>query len=183
MSLVVKEVAVQGGIAVVRTAPCTDLQGVVELQRLWRSLQDDGAVSGVAVVGVDALFSAAALEETTEPIVVAPKLLGLLKPFGVGLRGDVFDFGLQLVADADVVLATNDVLFADTGVERGQPAQSAPLLAPVLSQGEILRLSLLGRLGALSAQRALSLGMVDDVVDEADLLDSLLERVSALIRP
>ena len=123
------------------------------------------------------MISAQQWDQTTggDAVTIAPKSSGLLKPFGVGLRGDVFDYALQLVGEADTVVAARDIRIADTTVRRGNHAVHAAWLRGSLPEGEINRLALLGPSSAITATRAAQLGLVDEIVD-VDALEAALVR-------
>jgi len=163
------------GIAMVRLHPRPDLNELGGVIACWHSLQADPGIRAVGVLSVSDDFSAAVIADEDDPVTIAPKSSGLLKPFGVGLRGGVFDYALQLVGDADTVIATSDARIADTNVRRGRPAVHAAWLFGSLPEGEINRLALLGSASAITAMRAAELGLVDEIVG-VDALEPVLVR-------
>jgi enoyl-CoA hydratase/carnithine racemase len=165
------------GIAIVRLHARPDPCELADVVACWRSLQADRAVRAVAVVSIGENFSAAVLTDAGDPMTIAPKSSGLLKPFGVALRGEVFDYALQLVGDADTVIATSDARIGDTNVRRGVRSVHAAWLIGSLPDAEINRLALLGPSNAMTALRAAELGLVDEIVDLDALEGALVRRL------
>ena len=121
-------------------------------------------------------FGAAVVADAGDPVTIAPKSSGLLKPFGVGLRGDVFDYALQLVGEADTVVATSDIAYrrhdrASRSSVRFMPRGCVDRFRRRRSIG----LALLGPSSAMTATRAAELGLVDEIVD-VDALEAALVR-------
>jgi enoyl-CoA hydratase/carnithine racemase len=95
----------------------------------------------------------------------------------LGLRGDVFDYGLQLLGEADTVVVAGDTRIADTSVGSGLPAVHAGRLSGSLPDAEINRLALLGASSAMTAARALELGLADEIVEVSNLEIRLVQRL------
>lgn len=163
------------GVLLVHVMPTRDTRGLGKLLGLWCELRSEPTVQAVGLLSDDRHFSAAVGidAECGDATLIGPKRHGLLQPFGVALRGDVFDFGLQLVADADVVIASRDVLLVDSSVRRGRPATHATTLNALLPTSELSRLALLGADGAMTAERAAELGAVSSIADVEDLRTAL----------
>lgn len=89
MSVGIDSVDQLDGIAIVRLHARPDPCELADVVACRRSLQADPAVRAVAVVSVSENFSAAVLTDAGDPMTIAPKSSGLLKPFGVGLRGSL----------------------------------------------------------------------------------------------
>jgi enoyl-CoA hydratase/carnithine racemase len=122
-------------------------------------------------------FGAAIGPDACGQVTIAPKSSGLLKPFGVGLHGNVFDYALQLIGEADTVVAVGDTRIADTTLRRGITSAHAAWLRGSLPDEEINRLTLLGPSGAITATRALELGLVDEIVGVDALEGALVRRL------
>jgi hypothetical protein len=165
------------GISIVRLHSRPDPSELAGVTACWRRLQADPAVRAVAVLSVSKDFGAAVITDAGDPVTIAPKSSGLLKPFGVGLRGDVFDFALQLVGDADTVVATSDARIGESTIPRGLPSIHAAWLRGSLPETEINRLALLGPSNALTATRAADLGLVDEIVSVDELEATLVRRL------
>jgi enoyl-CoA hydratase/carnithine racemase len=93
------------------------------------------------------------------------------KPVIAAVNGVCAGGGLHFVADADIVIAASDAQFLDPHVSVGQvAAYEAIALARKLPFEAVMRMALVGRHERLSADRALALGMVSQVVDPPEKL-------------
>ena len=172
-----------GGIARVVLGPgwraSTDAS---ELRSTWRLLQQDADVAGVAVIAPSEGSDGEPAEQPpSDQDGLGPKTNGLLKPFGVGIAGPVRDEILQLVAEADAVLATPDATLADTSLRHGMFPVHAFALRAVLPGPEALRIGLFAGLEAMSSDRALQLELVNAVVSDDQLEPELLRRLRLLV--
>jgi enoyl-CoA hydratase/carnithine racemase len=174
-----------GGIALLALGPqWNPTVGASELQSIWRQFAGDPSVKGVITI-------ASSAGEDCEPTTsgsghretVGPKTNGLLKPFGVGVRGVVRNEVLQLVGEADVVVATPEATFADTSVASGMLPIHAMALKALLPPQEMLRIALLGEKAPMSCDRALQLELVSVVVPDDELEAEVRRRVKAWVRP
>jgi enoyl-CoA hydratase/carnithine racemase len=175
MSLAIDTVTSVDGIAIVRVVPRPDTEALVDVGACWVALEADTSVRAVAVLSATDDFSYGVKPDIGT--IIAPKSVGLLKPFGVGLCGEVYDFGLQLVAEADVVIATRDVLIGDTSMHRGVRARHAPWLQGLVPELEVKRLALLGIASPMTTDRAVALGLLEEVVDRSELECTLVRRL------
>jgi enoyl-CoA hydratase/carnithine racemase len=95
----------------------------------------------------------------------------LTKPVIAAVNGVCAGGALHFVADADVVLAAADAQFLDPHVSVGQVvAIEAIGLLRRMPFEAVMRMALTGRHERMSAQRALQLGMVSEVVDPPERL-------------
>ena len=93
------------------------------------------------------------------------------KPVIAAVNGACAGGGLHFVADADIVIAASDAQFLDPHVSMGQvTAYEAVALTRKIPFEAVMRMALVGRYERLSAQRALDLGMVSQVVDPPEQL-------------
>ena len=93
------------------------------------------------------------------------------KPVIAAVNGVCAGGGLHFVADADIVIASSDAQFLDPHVSLGQvTAYEAIGLARKIPFEAVMRMALVGRHERLSAERALALGMVSQVVDPPERL-------------
>jgi enoyl-CoA hydratase/carnithine racemase len=93
------------------------------------------------------------------------------KPVIVAINGICAGGGLHFVADADIALASTSATFLDTHVSVGQVAAFELIgLARRMPFESVLRMALVGRHERMSAQRALALGMVSQIVDPPERL-------------
>ena len=105
-----------------------------------------------------------------EELCVTPLHCDVWLPTVVAVNGVCTGSGLHFVADADIVVAPSTASFLDTHVSVGQVAAIEPItLLPRIGLGSVLRLTVLGRHGRISAEEALRIGLVDEVVEPTAL--------------
>jgi enoyl-CoA hydratase/carnithine racemase len=93
------------------------------------------------------------------------------KPVITAVNGICAGGGFHWVADADIVIAASDAQFFDPHVSVGQVAAYELIgLARRMPFEAVLRMALVGRHERISAERALQLGMISQVVDPPDRL-------------
>ena len=93
------------------------------------------------------------------------------KPVICAVNGMTVGGGLHFVADSDVVIAAHTATFFDTHVKVGLVAELEPVsLARKMPMEAVLRMMLVGGNERMSATRALELGMVGEVVPQAQLM-------------
>jgi enoyl-CoA hydratase/carnithine racemase len=105
------------------------------------------------------------------------------KPVIAAVNGTCAGGGLHFVADADIVLASSNATFLDPHVSLGQvTAYEAIGLTRKIPFEAVMRMALVGRHERISAERALALGMVSQVVDPPERLreeaQSLAEKIA-----
>jgi enoyl-CoA hydratase/carnithine racemase len=102
---------------------------------------------------------------------LGPKASGLYKPVVVAVAGQAGEGAWHLIGEADIVIAAPSARFGGTGALGGRTCLYETVLAGMrLPIGEMLRLELAPRAGGgLDAQRAHQLGLVTEIVPEADL--------------
>jgi enoyl-CoA hydratase len=88
------------------------------------------------------------------------------KPVITAVNGICAGGGLHWVADADIVIAASDATFFDPHVSVGQVVaiEAIGLLRKMPAEA-VMRMALVGRYERISAQRALELGMISQLVD------------------
>lgn len=146
---------------------------------LWADVRDDPAVRAVVVTGrgdrhfctgVDLDGVAATGTATSgdgpaaEEIVWSPHHQHLWKPVICAVNGLVAGAGLHFVVDADIVVADERATFMDTHVNVGMvgAVENVGLIARA-GLGAALRMTLSGRHHRMSAARAHTLGLVDEL--------------------
>lgn len=93
------------------------------------------------------------------------------KPVITAVNGMVVGGGLHFVADSDLILAAEHATFFDTHVKVGLVAGLEPVgLARRIPLEAVLRLALLGGSERMTAQQALALGLVGEVLPGERLL-------------
>jgi enoyl-CoA hydratase/carnithine racemase len=105
-----------------------------------------------------------------------PRQCGIYKPSICAVNGVCAGAGLHFVSDMDIVIAGRSASFTDTHVNVGQVTAQEPIgLARRLPLGAVLRLVMLGRYERLSAERALELQLVSEVLPDEALRDRAYE--------
>ncbi len=93
------------------------------------------------------------------------------KPVVTAVNGMVVGGGLHFIDDSDLIVCADHATFFDTHVKVGLIAGLEPVgLARRIPLEAVLRLALLGGAERMSAQEALALGMVGEVLPAADVL-------------
>jgi enoyl-CoA hydratase/carnithine racemase len=158
-----------------------------ELDAAWHELDEDSAVRVIVNTGQGDVFQTGldvvqlsrdpdALRKQSGRTRRAELRLtswqnNVWKPVIAAVNGICAGGGLHFVADADIVLAASDAQFMDTHVSVGQVAAYELIgLVRRMPFEAVLRMALVGRHERMSAQRALELGMVSQVVDPPDRL-------------
>jgi enoyl-CoA hydratase len=175
---------------------------LAELERAWRELDEDPAVRVIVNTGAGQAFQTGldmvqltrdpdALREQSRRTKRAELRLTawhnqVWKPVIAAVNGICAGGGLHFVADADIVIASSGATFLDAHVSVGQvTAYEAIGLLRKMPAEAVMRMALVGRHERISAQRALELGMISQVVDpperlreEAQLLGEKIARNS-----
>jgi enoyl-CoA hydratase/carnithine racemase len=155
---------------------------------IWEQIKSDGDIWVVIVTGAgERAFTTGmdvknavvtggpaarqASDNIHERMRLTPLQAGVWKPVIAAVNGVCAGGGLHFVADSDIVIAAEHATFLDTHVAVGQVAALEPIvLARKIPLGTVLRMALIGRGERLSAQEALLVGLVSDVVPAADLM-------------
>ena len=150
----------------------------VDLPEAWQRFEADeearvaivtGAGTFAFCAGMDvkeraAGFSRAADGEESQhraEVRVSPRANGVTKPVIGAVNGVCTGVGMQIVADCDLLIASEDAWFSDARSSVGLvPALGAAELARAMPLHEALRLLFLGRHGRMTAQRAFEVGFV-----------------------
>jgi enoyl-CoA hydratase len=104
------------------------------------------------------------------------------KPIIAAVNGTCAGGGLHFVADADIVMAASTAHFLDTHVSVGQVAAYELIgLARRMPFEAVLRMALVGRHERMSAQRALALGMISEIVDPPERLREVAQDLAEKI--
>lgn len=104
------------------------------------------------------------------------------KPVITAVNGICAGGGFHWVADADIVIAASDAVFFDPHVSIGQVvALEAIALARKIPFEAVMRMALVGRHERISAQRALQLGMVSQVVHPPERLRDAAQALAETI--
>lgn len=162
------------------------------LLETWTALRTDRSVRAIVVTGAGERAFCTGMDlkafaerggprpvkdDVHEELRVTPLHCDVWLPTIVAVNGVCTGAGLHFIADADVVVASTAASFLDTHVSVGQVTAIEPItLLPRIGLGNALRLAVLGRHGRIPAEEARRIGLVDEVVEPADLLDHALER-------
>jgi enoyl-CoA hydratase/carnithine racemase len=158
-----------------------------ELEEAWRELDGDPHVRVIVNTGSGSAFQTGldVVQLARQPEALRKqsgrtrrselRLTGwhnkVWKPIVAAVNGTCAGGGLHFVADADIVLAAANATFLDPHVSVGQvSALEGIALARRVPFEAVMRMVLLGRHERLSAERALALGMVSQVVDPPERL-------------
>ena len=166
-----------------------------ELPELWGRIRDDHELGAVVVTGAGRGFCVGMdlkrvgerggfRPHTSNKIAEIQKLTALQNdvwlPTIVAVNGVCAGGGLHFIADADVVIASDDASFVDPHVSVGQVSALEPIsLAPRMGLGNALRFAVLGRAGRMDAREALRVSLVDEVVPPGELMPRALALAEA----
>jgi enoyl-CoA hydratase len=180
-------------------ANAMDATMLAELEAAWLDLGGDPAVRVIVNTGAGRAFQTGldlvqlardpgALREQSRRTRRAELRLtawhnGVDKPVIAAINGVCAGGGLHFVADADVVIAASDAAFVDPHVSVGQvTAYEAIGLLRKMPVEAVMRMALVGRHERISAERALQLGMISQIVDPPERLreeaQALAERIA-----
>lgn len=168
-----------------------------ELERAWTELDEDPEVrvivnaangkafcTGMDVVQVARDKNAMRLHSRRTrdaELKISSWHCGVWKPVIAAVNGVCAGGGLHLVADADIVIASEAASFVDPHVSVGQAvAYEAITLLRKSPMEAVLRMSLTGRQERISAQRAHQLGIVSQVVPPDQLRETASSLASAV---
>jgi enoyl-CoA hydratase/carnithine racemase len=165
------------------------------LPKLWSEVRSDADVGAVVVTGAGRGFCVGMdlkgigerggfRQHKSDRIKENQKLTALQNdvwlPTIIAVNGVCAGGGLHFIADADVVIASEDASFVDPHVSVGQVSALEPIsLAPRMGLGNALRFAVMGRAGRMGAQEALRVSLVDEVVPAERLMERALEVASA----
>ena len=158
---------------------------------VWRRIADDSDIRCVLITGAGEkhFCTGADLAKVAETGKVSPGLGRLdqevfltsrqnnvWKPTVCAVNGVVAGGGLHFVVDADIVIASTSAQFVDSHVNVGMVGGPESIgLAKRLPLGTALRMTLQGRNYRLSAERAYTLGLVEEVVAPEALLPTAVQ--------
>ena len=177
-----------------------------DLQRCWRQLRANDDVRVAVLTGAgDQAFSTGLDRMETAPgdvheqnvignkgatpmhfddpgELVSPKsACDLWKPVIAAVNGIACGGAFYLLAEADIIIASEDATFFDPHVTYGMAAVFEPvMMLQRMPLGETLRMALLGAHERMSAARAHQIGLVQEIVPAAELAPTANE-LAALI--
>jgi len=110
------------------------------------------------------------------PLRVTGRQCDVWKPIITAVNGQAIGGGLMFVGDSDIVIASENAKFSNTGVSLGILAPVGPVvLARKIPFEWVMRMMVLGRHESIDARKALELGLVSEVHPPEKLRDAALE--------
>ena len=164
-----------------------------ELPAAWQQARDDKEVRAIVFTGSGDRFfcSGVDLRDTaalggggpnTGGGGAAPELRitarqnDVWKPVITAVNGHAVGGGLMFVGDSDVVIASENARFSNTGVSIGIIAPVGPvMMARKIPFEAVMRMMIVGRHEYIDAQRALQLGLVSEVTKPEALMDAAMD--------
>ena len=156
------------------------------LPEIWKQVAEDEDIRSIVFtgsgkafcVGMDlktvkerGAFRPPKSNNVAEALRLTPLNNDVWLPTIVAVNGVCAGGGLHFIADADVVIASEDAWFVDPHVTNGQASALEPIsLAPRMGLSNALRFAILGKAGRMDAHEALRLGLADEVVPAEDLM-------------
>ena len=175
-----------------------------EIRSTWRALRSIDEVRVVVVTGTGAKAFCAGVDRS-EPMIalkgasgrlygtsnnhmyddpgddLGPKACDLWKPVIAAVNGLCCAGAFYLVAECDIIVAADHATFFDPHVTYGMAAVYEPIkMAQRMPLGEVLRLTLLGNHERMTAQTALRIGLVSEVVPFEELQETA-DRLAGII--
>ena len=162
-----------------------DIQMMNELVDIWK---DFGADSDMRVAiltgagkgfcgGLDLAERELTVPDISDTLGYTPRKSGVFKPVICAVNGACAGGGLRFLLESDIQICSEEAVCIDPHVSVGISAEREMLgLSRRIGYNQALRMGLMGRHERISAQRALELGMVTEVVP----LDRLLPRAEEL---
>ena len=108
--------------------------------------------------------------------------MGIWKPVIAAVNGVCAGGGLHFVADADIVVASSNATFVDPHVGVGQVvAYEGIALIRKSPMEPIMRMALVGRSERMTAERAYQLGILSQIVEDPEQLQSEVQMLAETI--
>ncbi len=109
------------------------------------------------------------------PLRVTGRQCDVWKPIITAVNGQAIGGGLMFVGDSDIVIASENARFSNTGVSLGILAPVGPVvLARKIPFEWVMRMMVLGRHESIDARKALEIGLVSEVHPPDKLRDAAL---------
>ena len=163
-----------------------------ELPAAWEQAKDDSGVRCIVFTASSDLFFCTGVDlrdpemqrrasETSAPsgsaeLRVTGRQCDVWKPIITAVNGQSIGGGLMFVGDSDIVIASENATFSNTGVSLGILAPVGPVvLARKIPFEWVMRMMILGRHESIDARQALEIGLVSEVHPPGRLRDAALE--------
>ncbi len=160
-----------------------DRQMCEEMREAWRRVKDDPDVNAVVLRAAGDRAFCAGLD-TKKPYgqpddvwnhedpgeLLSPKWQKVWKPVVCAVQGMCTAGAFYFVNESDIVICSSDATFFDSHVSAGMVSALEPVgLMRRIGLGETLRMALSGNDERVTAETALRIGLVTEVVDRAQL--------------
>ncbi|KAI9878194.1 MAG: hypothetical protein M1830_001586 [Pleopsidium flavum] len=168
---------------------CINIEGHIELDAVWRWLDDEPSLNVGIVTGTGRAFCAGAdlkewdnQQKSNQPRPMPSSGFGGLsrrngkKPVIAAVNGLAYGGGCEMILNCDMVIASHDALFALPEVKRGVAAIAGalPRLVRTVGRPRAMEMALTGR--TLPAEEAREWGLVNSVCKEGDsVVDKAVE--------
>jgi E-phenylitaconyl-CoA hydratase len=168
------------------------------IRAIWEEVRDDSWIRAAVITGAGERHFCTGADVArvagaggvslgrgplTDETFWSPRQNRVWKPTICAVNGLVAGAGLQFVVDADIIVAAETARFLDTHVNVGMVGAMENVgLARRLPLGAALRMTLCGRDFRMSARRAYDLGLVDELVEPVELMDTATEIAQQICR-
>jgi E-phenylitaconyl-CoA hydratase len=171
------------------------------LPETWQSVRKDPSIRAIIITGAGTRAFCVGMDlrqnvqrgghrkqenpdaRLKDSVGMTPLNNGVWVPTIVAVNGMCVAGGLHFVVDADIVIASTNASFFDTHTMIGQVAALEPIgLLPRIGLGNALRMITLGKAGRLSAEDALRISLVSEVVAPDQLLARARELAAEAVK-
>jgi enoyl-CoA hydratase/carnithine racemase len=168
----------------------------VEFRHVWGALRDDHDVRAIVLRAADcpAFCTGVDVNEgwpqgTQHPFDeddpgdwLGPKQHRLWKPVICAVHGLCCGGAFYWLNEADIIICSSDAQFFDPHVTFGLVAAVEPVgLLGRIPYGDIMRMTLMGNDERISAQTALRIGLVTEVLDDREMLWARAQELAKLV--
>lgn len=154
-----------------------------DFQALWHRIQRDDTIHSVVLraAGERAFSTGVDQREPREPVTnlwsaedpgtfLCPKANGCWKPVVTAVNGMAAGGAFYLLNESDIAICADDASFFDPHVTYGMTSALEPIgMTYRMLLGDVLRMVLLGNDERISAETALKMGIVSEIVPTAQL--------------
>ncbi|MFI1165812.1 enoyl-CoA hydratase/isomerase family protein [Streptomyces sp. NPDC020801] len=171
-----------------------DLALAGELTACWQALRFDDSVRAVVLTGAGERAFCTGIDRdavvpqpgspfmTDDPLLrVGPKANDLWKPVVAAVCGMACGGAFYLLGESEFVVADTTAVFFDPHTAYGMvSAYESVLMAERMPYGEVARMMLMGTAERVSARRAYETGLVSELVEPGEALESALHRARVI---
>jgi enoyl-CoA hydratase/carnithine racemase len=166
-----------------------------EFSKIWNRVRLDDAIHAVVLraagdrafsTGVDRRDGVFLPENPWSQVdpgaFLSPKLNGVWKPIVCAVHGMAAGGAFYWINQSDIIICSDDATFFDPHVSYRKTSSFEPigLTRRIVPLGEVLRMVLLGLTERISADRALQIGIVSEVVRRDELWDRAHELAATI---